>query len=679
MEKKKWLSVASAFAVLGSMCAAPMQASAAEQMLSPTEISDGDLEDIIAINTFLLGITDEDEAEDIDINEDGRINAIDLTLAKQEMLRGPQPALFNLETDTWDIHPEEEKTVTFTVQSVGITDAVTLNNAAGSVVAEMHDDGTAGDAAANDGVYTAQTVMSSDTEKKDVFYAVSGELRTESIEISFFQDLSEDTFKAFLELVSKFSGMSFKEAVEFASQSEEITSYTVNDEEQMITYESIYGIEGCFIDPPESDVPTFGAPSKRLIEDLGIDYKEARNQIKSHTFTPTHPDKKDVIVLSPLRDADLHENVLADDAVMTGELLAEALDSKCDWFLNSDVTPELFENLDSYGTVIYISHGFPDKNGNPCISTGLSSKQLNSDSELFSNFIAQYGPDMMAGRAYWYTLNTEDFFCLTKDFFSAHYEADSLKDSLWCFTSCYSMVNNSLANVLNEKGAAAVTGHTNSASQAYCYQTLFETVINGMILSQNNIRKSVENAKRVYGEYDPYSSTGVNQFTMKTRNGQDNFRLVDSVSSKEYRSFPDSIINRSHKYKVIHQKLSWSQAKTYCENQGGHLATVTSEKEQKFLAKIISYYNHSDFYWLGASDARKEGTWEWVTGEAFSYNNWSSTSPNNFNHGTYGMENYLGMTGRNYFFANAFEWNDFADTTKDTVADYNTAFVCEWE
>ena len=57
--------------------------------------------------------------------------------------------------------------------------------------------------------------------------------------------------------------------------------------------------------------------------------------------------------------------------------------------------------------------------------------------------------------------------------------------------------------------------------------------------------------------------------------------------------------------------MSWSEARVYCEKVGGHLATITSADEQKF----IDYLNKgSKSLWIGAY--RDEYfLWYWVTGE----------------------------------------------------------------
>jgi len=84
----------------------------------------------------------------------------------------------------------------------------------------------------------------------------------------------------------------------------------------------------------------------------------------------------------------------------------------------------------------------------------------------------------------------------------------------------------------------------------------------------------------------------------------------------------------------------WTTARTNCSNMGGHLVTITSAAEQTFI------YNLWPSGWIGLTDEVTEGTWKWVTGEAYSYSNWNSGEPNNA-----GNEDYV------QFVSNG-RWND---------------------
>ena len=84
----------------------------------------------------------------------------------------------------------------------------------------------------------------------------------------------------------------------------------------------------------------------------------------------------------------------------------------------------------------------------------------------------------------------------------------------------------------------------------------------------------------------------------------------------------------------------WTDARTACANMGGHLVTVTTAAENTFI------YNLWPSGWIGLTDEVTEGTWRWVTGEAYSYTSWNPGEPNNA-----GNEDYVQFVGGG-------KWND---------------------
>ncbi|PPJ44723.1 hypothetical protein C0075_24895, partial [Rhizobium sp. KAs_5_22] len=41
------------------------------------------------------------------------------------------------------------------------------------------------------------------------------------------------------------------------------------------------------------------------------------------------------------------------------------------------------------------------------------------------------------------------------------------------------------------------------------------------------------------------------------------------------------------KYEIINTGMNWDTAKEYCESKGGHLAAITSQREQALIASLI--------------------------------------------------------------------------------------------
>lgn len=74
--------------------------------------------------------------------------------------------------------------------------------------------------------------------------------------------------------------------------------------------------------------------------------------------------------------------------------------------------------------------------------------------------------------------------------------------------------------------------------------------------------------------------------------------------------------------------LSWAQASIDCTlwSAGlGHLVSVASAGEDEFLRTFVGGAQ----VWLGASDAKIEGDWRWLSGETWFYQNFGSGRPDN--------------------------------------------------
>ena len=683
MKRKKWISLTMALMMIGNLLPMNSKADAAS-------ISDDVWEDIIAINSYLLGILVGTEA--VDINEDGCINAVDLTLAKRDLLGDDTPALKPLRADTWDIYLNEEATVTVTVQTVSITDPVILYDEADNVLAEMHDDGENGDETAGDSIYTATAVLSSDKIKNAGYYAAAGELRSEPFEICFYRDLEEAEIESFSALLSQISEMAFDEAAEFIAQSDEISDYTIDEEQKQIWYQSVCGLQGCFIESQESEFQTLGTGIHIDVDNDGYDYDAAVAAIASNTFTPAHPDKRDVIVLRPFQE-NKHNGHSLPDAVFSeiGELLADALDSTLTDVYNQDVTLEQLKSLDSYGTVLFNTHGILITVKDQEIPFLVSGEDLMLGNTDFFDVDAIFNgrvSDYLSGRITCATITDEETkrvlykrIAVSSKFFDKYYDSGSLNHSFWFFGACNSIKDDSIANALISKGAGSVVGFSNVTSTNYCYQTLIETVINSMVLEADDVQNGVYESKRRYGWTDPITTWSQLRFR-----GQPHFKLVEAAGDNTGSS--NIYTYNGHDYSVITSPMTWSEAEAYCEMHGGHLATVTSEGEERFIEQILPYYRKKGApnwdFWLGATDEKEEGTWEWVTGEEFSYNKWRNFyEPDNRYRREDGNANWLSIStfvlianGKSEY---VFEWEDAQEYGPLEDFNYKRCFICEWE
>lgn len=112
--------------------------------------------------------------------------------------------------------------------------------------------------------------------------------------------------------------------------------------------------------------------------------------------------------------------------------------------------------------------------------------------------------------------------------------------------------------------------------------------------------------------------------------------------------------SNGHEYEVITSgSISWdaSRAQAQAMGAGWDLATITSIEEQNFITGLIGPANGSlQEYYIGG--LYQNGSWTWVTGEAFTFTYWGNGEPNgNIN------EPRLALDGR-YNTPN-WGWNDY--------------------
>jgi len=105
-----------------------------------------------------------------------------------------------------------------------------------------------------------------------------------------------------------------------------------------------------------------------------------------------------------------------------------------------------------------------------------------------------------------------------------------------------------------------------------------------------------------------------------------------------------------HYYEGFEVAVTWSEANRLAKALGGHLATITSDAENRWVFDNVGQF----YYWLGGTDALDEGNWTWVTGEEWVYERWGSTQPDN----AQGKEHFLHYWRKPYDYG----WNDHLGT-----------------
>ena len=93
----------------------------------------------------------------------------------------------------------------------------------------------------------------------------------------------------------------------------------------------------------------------------------------------------------------------------------------------------------------------------------------------------------------------------------------------------------------------------------------------------------------------------------------------------------------NHYYYLL-SPATWSASQTEALSLGGNLVTINDAAENEWVYSTFGGLNRA--LWIGLTDQDSEGTFSWISGEAFSFSNWSPGEPNNGG-GFVSDENYV--------------------------------------
>jgi hypothetical protein len=108
-----------------------------------------------------------------------------------------------------------------------------------------------------------------------------------------------------------------------------------------------------------------------------------------------------------------------------------------------------------------------------------------------------------------------------------------------------------------------------------------------------------------------------------------------------------------HAYYVTEGAMTWADAEAWAVSNGGHLVAINDAAEDAWIQSSLGLA--SGYYWLGGRDDAVEGSFDWVSGEPFSYQNFLPGQPDD-DAGLGGNGDYLALS--------ALEWA-WLDTNGD--------------
>jgi hypothetical protein len=115
-----------------------------------------------------------------------------------------------------------------------------------------------------------------------------------------------------------------------------------------------------------------------------------------------------------------------------------------------------------------------------------------------------------------------------------------------------------------------------------------------------------------------------------------------------------------HRYLVVEDTLSWTDAKAACTTIGGHLVTIGNKSENDFVCTLAD----GKSVWLGLSDESKSGKLAWVDGLSLRFSAWCAGEPSIRG----GMSNYAAL-GRSF--------SDYGWMIPPPEA--LNGYICEWD
>ena len=104
---------------------------------------------------------------------------------------------------------------------------------------------------------------------------------------------------------------------------------------------------------------------------------------------------------------------------------------------------------------------------------------------------------------------------------------------------------------------------------------------------------------------------------------------------------------------------TWNEAEVFCQQENGHLASVTSSAVNQYVTDGMNSRGFSNT-WIGGNDIDEEETWKWTDNSPFGFTFWPSWEPNGGR-----SENCIHYKLR----TNQIMWNDVTCSTSFT-------FVC---
>ena len=208
-----------------------------------------------------------------------------------------------------------------------------------------------------------------------------------------------------------------------------------------------------------------------------------------------------------------------------------------------------------------------------------------------------------------------------------------------------------------DRGAVTLKGNQVKSSKTFDYETQQEL---DLIIRVTDSQKAIADVPltiRILDQNDAPHALHLGKNSLPENSGNDS--VVGTLASEDV----DNEFRTGARFSLVTLKhCNWDTALADAESNGGYLATFTSQAEWDSMLALVGKENLANKkFWIGGSDAREEGKWEWVTGETWVWDWWldgqpSATDIQDPKTGEWNRENYLQIKGNSS--PDELRWND---------------------
>lgn len=460
--------------------------------------------------------------------------------------------------DNVDIVIQEDTEITFTASifTEEKVDKISVQTESGQLLGYLYDDGTGKDENAGDNIFVGNISMRSDEEKHENIFAVANNVRSQNIEIFFYEELTEDDYKQLTTVNAEINEMQQKYIDNEGFVREENkalllseVSHYLEEKKQLgivVDYEKgnncVYtefsnGVGYMFI-PNQKDTLSAGAAKRittvepvrdsfGITTSLGFTWLDKKYGKLEYQGGYDVPSNAQMVVES---NNSYYYNIGVDMDLSSTEYMK----AEDDHYVNEEVSIDNIKELAGSGIIIWEGHGgYSEKIGSALITSESASMWQN---------LQKYSADLKEKRLIttggWYTLGSDFLFCnyaVTSKFFDHYFEDNSFDECLVYLGACNSGTDDRLANSFLNKGAKGV--YCSNGTIFMEYEMLMRTTIFYNLLKQTEsgdfftVKQALEAAWDTIGLYDPK-----NQETFITYYGDEEYRLIVNEVEEQIKS-----------------------------------------------------------------------------------------------------------------------------------------------